>query len=137
MKDRPEGITILNSFQLKKVKTILRAWPDSNEMIEYSIKKTQEICRTRWYGVENIMEALHFPTMELIENACPPKLMIKQVERRCEEAKEKIKELDHISIKDMDQLIRKPFIIQDKIHIFIRLWHKLAKNEMENFKCDI
>ena len=84
--------------------------------------------------VENIMEALHFPTMDLIENACPLKLMIEQVERRCEEAKEKIKDLDHIIIGDVDQLIRKPFTMQGKTHIFIRLWHKLAKNEMENFR---
>ena len=63
--------------------------------------------------------------------------MIEQVERRCEEAKEKIKALDHINIVDVDQLIRKPLTIQGKIHIFIRLWHKLAKNEMENFRCDV
>ena len=79
------------------------------------------------------MEALHFPTMEPTENACPLKLMIEQVERRCEEAKENIKEL----IGDMDQLIRKPFSMQGKIQIFIHLWHKLAKKEMENFRCDI
>ena len=52
--------------------------------------------------VDNIMEVLHFPTMELIENACPLKLMIEQVEHRCEEAKEKIKELDDVSIGDVD-----------------------------------
>ena len=73
----------------------------------------------------------------MIENACPPKLMIEQVERRCEEAKENIKGLDHISIGDVDQLIRKPLTMKGKIHIFIRLWNKLAKNEMENFRCDV
>ena len=83
------------------------------------------------------MEILHFPTMELIENACPPKLMIEQVERRCEEAKEKIKVLDHTNIIDVDQLISHPLTMQGKIHIFICLWHKLAKNEMENFRCDV
>ena len=41
MKDRPEGITILNSFQLKKVITVLRAWFDLNEITEDSIKKSQ------------------------------------------------------------------------------------------------
>ena len=59
----PEGITILSSFQLKKVRTILCAWLDLNEMIEDSIKKAQEICGRRWYAVDNIMEELHFPTM--------------------------------------------------------------------------
>ena len=75
--------------------------------------------------------------MELIENACPMKLMIEQVERRCEEAKENIKGLDHINIGDVDQLIRHPLTMQGKIHIFIRLWNKLAKNELENFRCDV
>ena len=86
--------------------------------------------------MENVMEILHFPTVDIIENACPLKLMIEQVERRCDETKWKIQGLDHISIKDMDQLIRQPLDIEGKIHIFIRIWHKLAKNEMENFKCD-
>ena len=66
------------------------------------------MCRRRWYVVDNIMEILHFPTMDLIENACPPKLMIEQVERRCDEAKEKIQCLDHISIEYINRLIRQP-----------------------------
>ena len=128
MKDRPEGITILSIFQLKKVRIILGVWIDLNEMIEDSINKAQEICGRRFYTVDNIMEALHFHTMQLLENACPLKLMIEQVERRCEEAKENIKELDHVNIGDMDQLIRTPFTMQGKIHILIRIWHNLAKN---------
>ena len=106
MKDKPEGITTLSSFQLKKIRIVMRAWLDLNEMIEESIQKAQEICGRRWYSVDSIMAILHFPTMDMIENACPLKLMIEQVERRCEEAKEKIKGLDHISIGDVDQLIR-------------------------------
>ena len=86
--------------------------------------------------MDNIMEILHFPTMDLIENACPPKPRIEQVEHRCDEAKEKIQELKHINIEDVDQLIRQPLAIEGKIHIFILIRHKLAKNEMENFKCD-
>ena len=34
MKDRLENITILSSFQLNNVRTVLRAWLDLNEMIE-------------------------------------------------------------------------------------------------------
>ena len=137
MKDKLENIILLSNFQLKKVRTVLRAWFDLNEIIEYSMKKAQEICRRRWYAVYNIMEMLHFPTMELIENPFPLNLMIEQVQRRCEESKENIKELDHIRIGDADQLRRKPFTMQENIHIFILLWHKLAKNEMENFRSNI
>ena len=39
MKDRPEDITILSSFQLKKIRTALRAWLELNEMIGEKIKK--------------------------------------------------------------------------------------------------
>ena len=39
MKDRPENITILSSFQLKKDRTILRDWEDLNETIGEAIKK--------------------------------------------------------------------------------------------------
>ena len=59
------------------------------------------VCCGKHYG--NIK---HLPTMDLIENACPPKLMIERVEHQCDEAKEKIQCLDHISIKDVDRLIR-------------------------------
>ena len=52
------------------------------------------------------MTELSFPTMALIEKACPPGLMIKQVEQRRDDQEEKIKELDHISIRDMEQLIK-------------------------------
>ena len=77
-----------------------------------------------------------FPNMDLVENACPPKLMIAQVERRCDKAKEKIQGLDHINIEDVDWLVIQPFAVEGKIHIFIHFWHKLSKNEIENFKCD-
>ena len=105
-------------------------------MIEDTIQKAHAICGKRWYVVDNIMEILHFPNMDLIENACPPKLMIEQVEHQCDKAKEKIQGLDHISIEDVDQLVRHPFAVEGKFHIFIRIWHKLSKNEIENFKCD-
>ena len=71
MKDRPKGITILSNFLLKKVRIVLRSWLDLNEMIEDTIKKAQAICGRRWYAVDNIMEILHFPTMDHIENAFP------------------------------------------------------------------
>ena len=50
--------------------------------------------------------------------------------------KEKIMGLNHITIEDVDQLIRQPLFIEGKIHIYICIWHTLAKNEMENYKCD-
>ena len=63
--------------------------------------------------------------------------MIEQVECRRDEVKEKFQEVDHITIEDVDQLIRQPLAIEGKIHIYNRIWHKLAKNEMENYKCDV
>ena len=74
--------------------------------------------------------------MGLIENACPLKLMIEQVEQQRDEAKEKIQGLSCISIDYVDQLIKQPFSIKGKIHINIRILHKLAKNEIEYHKCD-
>ena len=62
--------------------------------------------------------------------------MIEQIELRCEETKGKIQCLNHVSIEDLDRLIRQPLSIEGKIHISYRIWHKLAKNEMENFNCD-
>ena len=136
MKDRPENITILSSFQLKKVRTILRAWEDLNETIGEAIKKAHAICGRRWYAIDNLMGLLCFPVMGLIENACLPKLMIEQVEQRRDEAKEKIQGLSHINIDDVDQLRKQAFDIEGKIHIYIRIWHKLAKNVIEGHKCD-
>ena len=81
MKDRLENITILSSFQLKKIRTILSSWINLTEIIEDTIQKAQAICGRRWYVVDNIMEILHFPNMDLIENVFLPKLMIEQVER--------------------------------------------------------
>ena len=37
----------------------------------------------------------------------------------------------------MDQLIKQPLSIEGKIHIYIRIWHKLAKNELEDHKCNV
>ena len=36
----------------------------------------------------------------------------------------------------MDRLIRQPLAVERKIHIFVRIWERMAKNKMENFKCD-
>ena len=82
MKDKPENIIILSSFQLKKVRIVLHAWHDLNEMIEETIKKEQAMYGRRWYVVDSIMETFLFPRVDLIENARPPILMIEQVERR-------------------------------------------------------
>ena len=130
MKDRPKNITILSSYQLKKVRTILRPWEDLNETIGEAIKKAQSIYGRRWYAADNLMDTLCFLVMGLIKNACPPKLMIEQVEQRRDEATEKISGLIHISIDDVDRLIKQPLSIEGKIHIYIRIWHKLAKNEI-------
>ena len=81
MKDKPENITILSSFQLKKVRIILRAWEYLNETIGEAIKKAQAICGRRWYAANNLMDNLCFPVMGLIEKACPLKLVIEQVEQ--------------------------------------------------------
>ena len=82
------------------------------------------------------MDELSFPAMVLIDKACPPGLMIERVEQRRDEAKEKIKELDHVGIDDVDRLIKQPFVVEGKIHIYIHFWHKLAKNEIEDHKCN-
>ena len=74
--------------------------------------------------------------MALIEKECPPGLMIEQVEKRRDEHEENIKKLDHISIHDVEQLIKQPFAVQGKIHVYIRVWNKLAKNEVEDYKCN-
>ena len=121
---------------MKKFKTIFHAWEYLNETIDQDMKKAQALYGRRWYAADNLMEILCFPLMSLIENACPPKLMIEQVEQRQDKEKEKIQELDQIGIKDVDWLIKQPLAIEGKIHIYIRIWHKLAKNEMENHKCD-
>ena len=52
------------------------------------------------------MDELYFPAMVLIDKACPQGLMIEQVEQRRDEVEEKIKELDHVSIDDVDRLIK-------------------------------
>ena len=136
MKDKPDNITILNNFQFKKIRTILRAWEDLHETVVEDIKKAQAIFGRRWYATDNLMDDLCFPAMLLIDKACPPGLMIEQVEQRSDEVEEKIKELDHISIDDVDRLIKWPFVVEGKIHIYICVWHKLAKNEIEDHKCD-
>ena len=94
------------------------------------------MCGRRWYVVDGIMETLCFPIVNLIENACLPKLMIERVESQWDEAKDKIQALDHITIEDMEQLIWQPLALEGRIHIYLRIWHKLAKNEIETYICD-
>ena len=49
--------------------------------------------------------------MALIEKAVPPGLMIEQVEQRRDYREEKINKLDHISIHDLEYLIKQPFAV--------------------------
>jgi len=90
-------------------------------MVDETIKKAQDVSVRRWYVVDSIMEAFIFPTVNLIENACPLKLMIEQVERQRDEAREKIQGLNHITIEYVDHLIRQPLAIDGKVHIYIRI----------------
>ena len=104
--------------------------------VSEAIKKAQAICGRIWYAADNLMDALCFPAMVLIDKACPPGLIIEQVEQRRDEAEEKIKGLDHVCIDDVDWLIKLPFAVEGKIHIYICFWHNLAKNEIEDHKCN-
>ena len=106
MKDKPDNVTIFTKFQFKKIITILRAQEDLDETVTEAIKKEQAICSIRWYVADNLMDELSFPAMVLIDKACPPGLMIEQVEQRRDEAEEKIKDLDYVSIDDVDRLIK-------------------------------
>ena len=121
MKDKPDNVTILTNFQFKKIRTILRAWEDLDETVTEAIKKAQVICSRRWYVANSLMDELSFLAMVLIDKACPPWLLIEQVEQRKDEAEEMIKELDHLSIDDVDRLIKRPFAVEGKIHIYIHL----------------
>ena len=62
--------------------------------------------------------------------------MIEQIEQRRNEVEEKIKDLDHVNIDYVDQVIKTPFSAEGKIHIYICFWHKLAKYEIEDHKCN-
>ena len=99
----------------------MRAWEDLDDTVAEAIKKSQAIYDKRWYAVDNIMIELSFPAVVLIENACPPELMIEQVEQRRDDQEDKIMQLDHISIHDVEQLIKQPFTVQSKIHVYIRV----------------
>ena len=66
------------------------AWEDLNETIGEAIKKAQAIYGRRWYAADNLMDTLCFPVMDIIEKACPPKLVIEQVEQRKGETEDKI-----------------------------------------------
>ena len=114
----------------------MRAWEDLDDTVAEAVKKAQAICGRRWYAVDNIMMELYFPTMALNEKACPHGLMIEQVEKWRDDQDDKIKELDHISIHDVEQLIKQPFAVQIKIHVYIWIWHKLAKNEVKDYNCN-
>ena len=81
MKERPDNITLLTTFQFKRARTILRAWEYLDDTMAESIKKSQAIFSRRWYVVENIMMELSFPTMALIEKVGPLGLIIEQVEQ--------------------------------------------------------
>ena len=52
------------------------------------------------------MTDLSFPTMVLIEKEGPPGLMIEQVEQWRDDQEEKIKELEHINIHNVEMLIK-------------------------------
>ena len=81
MKERHDNITLLTPFQFKRVGTILIAWEKLDDIVVDAIKKAQSICSRRWYAVDHIMTDLSFPTMVLTEKACPPGIMLEQVEK--------------------------------------------------------
>ena len=80
MKDKPDNVTIFTNFHFKKIRSILRSWEYLDEIVTEAIKKAQAICSRRWYVVDNLMDELSFPTMVLLEKACPRGLMVEQVE---------------------------------------------------------
>ena len=44
--------------------------------------------------------------------------------------------MGHIGIYDMEHSIKNPLAVQSKIHVYIQIWHKFPKNEVEYYKCN-
>ena len=84
------------------------------------IQHGQRACRKRWFTSDSLLSLLGFPTVDLIENTLPPKILIEQVKREHLKSKECIEHIDHIHMAEIKELIESPITSEMKINLFLQ-----------------
>ena len=86
----PNNIPILDNIQAKTTEVIVETSENIYDSVQAMIREGQSPCERRWSASKVLLGYFDLPMLDHIAQAPSPKILLEQVERDFDEAKEKI-----------------------------------------------
>ena len=94
IRDRPHDFPIMDKIWTKKTEVTIETWESICDAVESIIKDGQAACKRRWLAAETLLSFLDMPSLDLIDQALPPKLKLEEIEINFPTSKEQIQEIN-------------------------------------------
>ena len=78
----------MDKIQANKTKVTIETWEGICDAVESIIKDGQVTCKRRWLAARVLLNFLYFPSLDLIDQAVPPKLKLEEMEQNFAASKE-------------------------------------------------
>ena len=139
IKERLDGLPILNKLQLKTTEVAIHTWEGVCDSVEDLIKSGQMICEQRRSNSKNLLTYLSFPILDLINEAPSHQLHLEQVEKWFDDSKELIQQISQLMTQEIEKQIEVPHASIARIILFIKEWKKMTRVEilLQSCKSDI
>ena len=80
IKERPDGLRILNKLELKTTEVLIETWEAMCDSIEVVVNAGQKFSENRWFASKNFLYDLSLPMVEPLSSAFCPKVHLEEVE---------------------------------------------------------
>ena len=81
IKERPNGLGILDKLELKKTEVCIDTWEAMCVSFEAVVNARQKVCKNRWSTSNNFLTYLSLPVLEPLSEAVCPKVHLEEVEK--------------------------------------------------------
>ena len=101
IKERPDGLRILDKLELKKTKVCIETWEAICDSIEAVDNAWQKVCKNRWSASNNLLTYLSLLVLEPLSEAICPKVHLEEVEKQFDHTKELIQQISQLTMQEM------------------------------------
>jgi len=135
IKERPNGLLILNKLQLKTTEVAIQTWEGVCDSVEGLIKSGQMVCEQRWSDSKNLLTYLSFPVLDLINEAPSHQLHLEEVQKEFDDSKELIQQISQLTVQEIEKWMKSPHASIARIKVFIKQWKKIKQEDISSKIC--
>ena len=127
IKERPDGLRILDKLELKKNEVCIETWEAMCDSVEAVVNAGQKGCKNSSSASNNLLTYLSLPVLEPLSEAVCPKVHLQEVEKQFDHRKELIQQISQLTVQEMEKWIEVPDASIARIKLFIKEWKKNDK----------